>query len=69
MERLDIRQDYTCSCRWKYRQAAATARKAYEQLAQAAIRIDIELPSDEKILISAAMIPVHEGATIRFPDN
>jgi hypothetical protein len=54
---------------WKYRQAAANARKAYEQLARAAIRLGIELPSDEKILISPAMIPVHEGDPIRFPDN
>lgn len=53
---------------WKYRQAAANARKAYEQLARAAARLGIETPSD-KILVTPAMIPVHEGDPIRFPDN
>ena len=53
---------------WNYRQAAANARKAYEQLARAAARLGIETPSD-KILITPAMIPVHEGDPIRFPDN
>jgi hypothetical protein len=53
---------------WKYRQAAANARKAYEQLARAAARLGIETPSD-KILLSPTMIPVHEGDPIRFPNN
>ena len=53
---------------WKYRQAAANARKAYEQLARAAARLGIETPSD-KMLVTPSMIPVHEGDPIRFPDN
>jgi hypothetical protein len=54
---------------WKFRQAAANAYKAYDQLARAAVRLGIGLPSADKLLISPTMVPVHEGDPIRFPDN
>lgn len=54
---------------WQYRQAAANARKAYEQLARAAARLSIETPSDAMMLVAPNMVPVHEGDPIRFPDN
>jgi hypothetical protein len=54
---------------WKYRQAAANARKAYEQLARAAARLGIETPADAMMLVGPSMIPVHEGDPIRFPNN
>jgi hypothetical protein len=54
---------------WKYRQAAANARKAYEQLARAAARLGIETPADAMMLMAPPMIPMHEGDPIRFPDN
>jgi hypothetical protein len=54
---------------WKYRQAAANARKAYEQLARAAARLGIEAPADAMMLVAPNQIPVHEGDPIRFPDN
>jgi hypothetical protein len=54
---------------WKFRQAAANAYKAYDQLARAAVRLGIGLPGEDKMLISPTMIPVHEGDPIRFPDN
>jgi hypothetical protein len=54
---------------WKYRQAAANARKAYEQLARAAARLGIETPADAMMRIAPTMVPMHEGDPIRFPDN
>jgi hypothetical protein len=54
---------------WKYRQAAANARKAYEQLARAAARLGIETPSDAMMLVAPTVIPVHEGDPIRFPND
>jgi hypothetical protein len=54
---------------WKFRQAAANAYKAYDQLARAAVRLGIGLPGEDKMLISPTMVPVHEGDPIRFPDN
>ena len=54
---------------WKYRQAAANARKAYEQLARAAARLGIETPADAMMLVAPSTIPVHEGDPIRFPNN
>jgi len=54
---------------WKFRQAAANAYKAYDQLARAAVRLGIGLPGEDKMLISPTMIPVHEGDPIRFPDK
>ena len=54
---------------WKFRQAAANAYKAYDQVAQAAVHLGIGLPSADKMLISPSMIPVHQGDPIRFPDN
>jgi hypothetical protein len=54
---------------WKYRQAAANARKAYEQLARAAARLGIETPADAMMLVGPSMVPVHEGDPIRFPNN
>ena len=54
---------------WKYRQAAAFARRAYVQLALAAARLGIETPSDKMMLVAPTMVPLHEGDPIRFPDN
>ena len=54
---------------WKFLQAAANARKAYEQLAKAALRLGIETPSDKLMRAIPANIPMHEGDPIRFPDN
>jgi hypothetical protein len=54
---------------WNYRQAAAFARRAYEQLARAAARLGIETPADVMMLLTPNRIPVHEGDPIRFPDN
>lgn len=54
---------------WQYRQAAANARKAYEQLARAAERLGIETPADAMMLVAPANIPMHEGDPIRFPNN
>ncbi|HSA99675.1 MAG TPA: hypothetical protein VLE49_03425 [Anaerolineales bacterium] len=54
---------------WKYRQAAANARKAYEQLARAAARLGIETPADAMMRVAPSTIPMHEGDPIRFPDN
>jgi hypothetical protein len=55
--------------RWNYRQAAAFARRAYEQLARAAARLGIETPADQMLLVAPDQIPLHEGDPIRFPDN
>jgi hypothetical protein len=54
---------------WKYRQAAAFARRAYEQLALAAARLGIETPADTMLRATPGTPPVHEGDPIRFPDN
>jgi hypothetical protein len=54
---------------WKYRQAAAFARRAYEQLARAAARLGIETPADAMMRVAPATIPMHEGDPIRFPNN
>ena len=54
---------------WKYRQAAANARKAYEQLARAAERLGIETPSDEMLMVAPSMIPARQVDPVRFPDN
>lgn len=54
---------------WKYRQAAANARKAYEQLARAAVRLGIETPSDAMMLFAPSVIPDRQVDPIYFPDN
>jgi hypothetical protein len=74
-ERISVANQFAATAlktfdQWKYRQAAANARKAYEQLARAAARLGIETPSDAMMLIApATTVPVHEGDPIRFPDN
>ena len=73
-ERVNVANQFATTAlrsfdQWKYRQAAANARKAYEQLAQAAARLGIETPSDAMLLVGPSMVPVHEGDPIRFPDN
>jgi hypothetical protein len=54
---------------WKYRQAAAFAHRAYEQLAKAAARLGIETPADALMRVAPSTIPMHEGDPIRFPNN
>lgn len=73
-ERINVANNFAQTAlkafdRWQYRQAAANARKAYEQLARAAARLGIETPSDKVLPVTPGMIPVHEGDPIRFPNN
>jgi len=55
--------------KWNYVDAAANARKAYEEIAKAADELGIVTPTESLLRIAPALSAPHEGDPIRFPDN
>lgn len=55
--------------KWNYLDAAANARKAYEEIAKAADALGIVTPTENLLRIAPTLNAPHEGDPIRFPDN
>jgi hypothetical protein len=54
---------------WSYLDAAANARRAYEQLARAAAELGIAGPQTSPLRVAPFLPAPHEGDPIRYPDN